>query len=169
MPNFVLTKDIESAQDAADALGREMFPCFQSVTEDGEYSLYTTVSREFDVAELMTGLGIDVEPEYGYRPSPFVAASERLDYEAAHVMAQVEDYWEKREVSDFPEICAEFGSGATEHAICILMDSSAMGDLLCDYFALEAVSETNARHQLSEYMRLLDLADSAYRVAGWEL
>lgn len=169
MPNFVVTEGIESAQAAADALGREMFPSFHSITEDGEYSLFTTVSREFDVAELMSGLGIDVDPAYGYEAGPVVARRERIDYEAAHVIAQVADYWEKHEVSDFPEVVAEFGEQATEYGICILMDSSAMGDLLCDYFALEAVSETNAHHQLSEYMRLLDVADNAYRAADWEL
>lgn len=168
MTNATITPKIEQAQTAVDAYGSELFPCFHASTRDYQYSLYDTVSREFDVAELMTGLGITVDPAYEFRPSPFVAASTRAHYEAAYAISTAGD-WDGKDITDYPEVIAEFGERDTEQGICILMDSSAIADLLHDYFALERVSETNARAALAEYMRLLDKADKAYREAGWEL
>ena len=164
-----VTPEIERAQAELDTFGNAHFPNYHSVTDDYEYSLYSTVSREFDVAELMTGLGIEVAPEYEYRPSPFVETSDRIDYAAAYALTSTPEYWESREVSDFPKAVAEYGEEAVNRGICILQDSSCMGELLCDYFAMEAVSETDAAAKISEYMRLLDQADQAYRAAGWEL
>lgn len=169
-----VTPGIEAAESALDEFGGAVFRDYHSVTDDGEYSLYTTVGREFDVAELMTGLGIDVAPEYEFRPSPFVAMSDRVDYEAAYALSNTpEPFWEWRDVSDIPAGLVdrdEYDDETLNRALCILRDSSAMSDLLADYFALEQVAgEADAAARLSEYMRLLDAANRAYRAAGWEL
>lgn len=170
MSTKTITPEIEAAQAAVDQFGNEVFPGFHSITEDYEYSLYTNISREFDVAELMTGLGIEVAPEYQFRPSPFVAASTRDDYEAAYAMTAAPEFYEKLDdLAHWPEVVAEFGSEAAERAMCILQDSSAMSELLVDYFNIEAVSWTDAAAKLTEYMKLLDAADTTYRQAGWEL
>lgn len=166
-----VTGDIESAQAAVDEYGGEHFPTFHSVTDDGEYSLHVTVSREFDVAQLMTGIGVDVDPAYEYQPSPFIAADDRSHYECAYAMTDVPEYWDKLDdIGTFPDAVVRFGAPTVLRALCILADSGYMGDLLHDYFALEReVGSDLAEVRLSEYMRLLDTADRAYRAAGWEL
>ena len=169
MSNFEVTQEIEDAQQELDAFANELFGGYHQATEDYKYSLYTTVSREFDVAQLMTGLVIEVAPEYEYSPSPFVKQSERIDYEAAFTIASRESYWEISELSEIPEVVEEYGEEAAKNGLSILMDSAVIGDLLADYFAIEQVSFTNAKYQLSRYMELLDKADRAYRAAGWEL
>jgi hypothetical protein len=175
MPNFEPTEDITAAQDAADVFGNEHFPGYHSMTEDGLYSLFTTVTREFDVAELMTGLGIPVPYEFEFVPSPFVAASTDADYRAAHMIAEtVPDFWEgaSQKIAESPlyaPIVAQFGPEATQRGWCILSDSSCMSDLLADYVALETADAADAHAKISEYMRLLAAADTAYRAAGWEL
>lgn len=163
-----ITPELEAAQAELDTFGNEVFPEYHSATQDHPFDLYTTVTREFDVAELMTGLGIAVAPEYEFQPSPFVESTTRQDYEAAAAISSSGWDGDSREPSDYPEVVARFGENAVERGLCILLDSSAVTDLLYDYFRLEQLSDT-APAQLARYMELLDKADRAYRDAGWSL
>lgn len=171
--NRTVTRAMEYTEDALDEFGREVFPMYHSITDQGEYSLAAMVSREFDVCELMTALAIEVPASMQFRPAPVWRNTYRYDIECAYALSRgPEAFWEWNEVSDVPEGYLErdeYDDETIQRALAILQDSSGFAELLGDYFTLEQVSATNARAQLLKYVELLERADSAYREAGWEL
>jgi hypothetical protein len=168
-----VTRGIEQAEEALDTFGNEAFPIYHSITDSGEYSLERVVMREFNVCQLLYGLGYGVDPSYQYEPGPIVSGFMREDYEAACAIVRGGgEWWEWQGLDDVPDgyiSPEEWDEVNVSVALRILGGDFAMGDLISEYFSIEEVSHTDAEAKLTEYMRLLYEADRAYREAGWEL
>lgn len=164
-----ITPQIEAAEEALDALGKEEFPNFHAVTDGGERSLTTVVSRSFNVLQLMHGLGLPIGAEHQYRPGVFEAQCTRKEYEAVNAIVASGRDWDGTEPDDWPLVSGEFGGATTQAALDLLNDAAEIGDLCLDYFFLEQkLARQQAQSTLARYAQLLRDSYEAFRIAGWD-